>query len=559
MKRSWIFWRIFGAFAFLMVIFLIYGGLSYWGLEMQSLAEEEAARAMAVRSELQGAKSAHSLWIRNLQDMFLTGEVPKEPVDHTQCAFGLWYHNFEPDSSYAQLYQRIAEPHANLHAIGHQVWSLYAAGRTEDALNLLNNQMKPTAEVLLDFLNQVEDAVKEHQQLKAARAEEVHDYLQLSSLVFLALAMVVALITSQRTAKIIAVPLAAIATVSQKVAAGDLREKVVLPKARGEVAILASAFNRMVDSLREIVAVITEQASQATTASDALSSASYESSKAGEQVATTIQNVADNSTQIAGKIVDLENLAQVLNKVADQANQLSNEGLKIAEETADSVTIGNQAVQQSIQQLNKVSETVNFATSAIQQLGQRSEEIGEIVGLIEGIASQTNLLALNAAIEAARAGEQGRGFAVVAEEVRKLAAESADAAQKITDLIEDIISETLVTTQVMEVNSEEVAEQVSNINEAGNALGLIFEKAKHTRNAASGMTGISTELAARGQDLGNVLASIALAVQDNAAASQEVAASAEEQTATAEEVAASAQQLRRIVEELQAAVGSFQI
>ena len=97
----------------------------------------------------------------------------------------------------------------------------------------------------------------------------------------------------------------------------------------------------------------------------------------------------------------------------------------------------------------EVTDKTNFAGQAVESLRQSSNQIGDIVRLINDIASQTNLLALNATIEAARAGDAGKGFAVVANEVKALATQTANATADIAAKIDDIRNATQVTVDAI--------------------------------------------------------------------------------------------------------------
>nr|HPH15290.1 methyl-accepting chemotaxis protein [Burkholderiaceae bacterium] len=151
-----------------------------------------------------------------------------------------------------------------------------------------------------------------------------------------------------------------------------------------------------------------------------------------------------------------------------------------------------------------------------------STQIGEIIGVIDGIAFQTNILALNAAVEAARAGEQGRGFAVVASEVRALAGRSAAAAKEI---------KTLISTSIEQV---EAGNRV--VAEAGTTIQDIVQNAGKI-NAMMNEIGVAT----REQSTG--VAQVSLAVTELDQGTQQNAALVEQTAAAAAGLAESAQQL----------------
>jgi len=111
-------------------------------------------------------------------------------------------------------------------------------------------------------------------------------------------------------------------------------------------------------------------------------------------------------------------------------------------------------------------------------INEASRKIGDIIGVIDGIAFQTNILALNAAVEAARAGEQGRGFAVVASEVRSLAGRSAEAAKEIKTLISASVTRVEQGTELVDQAGETMTEVVSSIKRVTEIMGEISAASK---------------------------------------------------------------------------------
>jgi methyl-accepting chemotaxis protein len=261
---------------------------------------------------------------------------------------------------------------------------------------------------------------------------------------------------------------------------------------------LAATFDRRLENLIKTVSV---------SAGELLSSAKSMTSTA--TLAMTAANSVVDSSKIATTNIDIiagaaEELGKSVHQIADQANV--------------SAEIASEAVRRT-----------EAATKTIGSMQQSSERIGEVIGLISGIAAQTNLLALNATIESARAGEAGRGFAVVASEVKGLAGQTAKATEEISRQIEDMQSTTRdvvaaidniravidrinagsiaintaveqqsASTREIAIGSQQSADGARAVSAS---IGQVQEAAKETGTAASQVLGSATALGGVADDL----------------------------------------------------------
>ncbi len=267
---------------------------------------------------------------------------------------------------------------------------------------------------------------------------------------------------------------------------------------RGEVGLALEAFKSNAERMR--------------VASDGLARVAAESSERAARA-------ADNAHGASGNV---ESAAQAAEEMGAAIREVEFQVRRVRTEIVEAASVSRDTA------------------GSVSDLDATARAIGEVVNLIRDIAAQTNLLALNATIEAARAGEAGRGFAVVANEVKSLAAQTADATDRIVSQVAAIQG---ATGQVVEA-IQNIAERMNAIEKFANAVAVSIEQqAIATGEIASGVAMASSSALSVSSDL-SVLAD---SVEETGRSAEQVRGSAGEVTAQAQRLDSTVEQFLRNV------------
>nr|WP_186329615.1 methyl-accepting chemotaxis protein [Variovorax boronicumulans] len=376
----------------------------------------------------------------------------------------------------------------------------------EQAIARMNAECRPLLAALVRATKAYVDYTE--QRTRDLQLQAAVDYgRQRAQLIALCLlAMGAAIVAGWWITRGITRPLDQAVQAADRIAAGDLGTPIATTS-NDETGRLLAALQRMQQGLVDTVQAVRGNAESVSAASTQIALGNNDLSQRTEEQASALQQTAAAMEQLGTTVRHNAENARQAGELAGAASAVAARGGTVVGEVV--TTMGG--IQDSAQQ------------------------IGEIIGVIDGIAFQTNILALNAAVEAARAGEQGRGFAVVAGEVRTLAQRSAEAAKEIRKLIT--------------ASTARVEHGTALVGRAGSTMQEIVDAVQRVSELMAAISTASQEQSLGVDQIGQAVAQMDLTTQQNAALVEESAAAASSLQSQARELVAAVAVFRLLAAE----------
>ena len=313
--------------------------------------------------------------------------------------------------------------------------------------------------------------------------------------------------------------------------------------ASGELQTIAEELRNSTD--------ITKSAEEVASAAEELSAAVQEISSAATQIMAAVEQISRGAQQSSAATQQSSAAINQIERSAKLFQDNAGESLERAQFLSKLLGDSNKAIEGLIEGVIQALEETRKSNQLMTNLEQVSRRIDKIVDAISTVAVQTNMLAVNGSIEAARAGEFGKGFAVVSTDIRNLARDSAENADRIKDVVkatqDQIVAvrndlEQIATSALTEVEKNKAI--TLNLASAARDMGVVVDGNDAIRRGAE-------EILAALEDAKKGVQQIATAAEEASRAAQEASAAAKQQARGAEELAAAVEEIASLADELQ--------
>lgn len=408
-------------------------------------------------------------------------------------------------------YQNFQNAKARYMAEQEKLSALAQQGHQDQAIDVANGTLYEHADAMVKALITLIDLNKQGAKQASLESDTVfsnaNELVMTMMIVVVLLTVVLAIVLTRSIVR----PLSQAVSVAEVIASGDLCSEVTVVGS-DEPAQLLHALKRMQASLRTTIQRIADSSSQLASAAEELQAVTNDSTK------TLLQQSNE-----------VEQAATAVNEMTTAVEEVARNAVSTSEasgETDQTARHGRQQVQQTVDSIGLLAEDVTRTCEQVEHLASDVRNIGQVLEVIRAIAEQTNLLALNAAIEAARAGDAGRGFAVVADEVRALAHRTQQSTQEIESMIGTIEQGTEGAVSAMRSSNERAHATLDAALASGHALEQITQAIAAINERNLVIASASEEQAQVAREVDRNLINIRdLSMQTSAGANQSNAAS----------------------------------
>lgn len=406
------------------------------------------------------------------------------------------------------------------------------------------DEIKPKLEAQLESVNE---------SIEADIAQIVY---QLS--ILMGIGLIIAFVLSILISNSVSKPIKVLVEKAERIADGDFTEEIVVNR-KDEIGVLTSSFKKMQEELSVLIHGINTASVHVKDSTFQLASASEQSGTSAMEAAEEAEKLSMNANEQLSlmKATD-ETIKELIDEINDARNYSNNVNDK-ADEVRKSSADGQNSIHSAVTQMTAIKETASKTEETINALKEKSVMIGNITDVINGISEQTNLLALNAAIEAARAGEHGRGFSVVAEEVRKLAEDSKESTEKISNLIKDIQDQIDLAIKSTTDNIDEVNHGTGVIHSTGKLFNLITQEVDEVTELVKSLNTTMHSLEDSGNEVLHQVENVVEIVSEASDSTHTMSATAQEQSAMAEEISSQANHVSGLADELIENISRFKV